>query len=169
MSVSSHSRSRLSITSREGAGLLAVALALLAVAPPGAAATGGSPYYGRWTVADDEAVFSSRGVLYKSIDIAPCGKDFCGVSVGEGGACGPTLFRFLTRHKDGETRLSGHGKWGKAVKNIEIDFYREESIPGGRMLDLNLGDGHDFTGRDGSMPKYSASYRPVGEPRCTAR
>ncbi len=161
MIVLSHYRSRLSIRSAALGLVLAVA-----VTSPATAAAPGSPYYARWTVSDEEAVFSSKGAPYKSIDIAPCGKDFCGVSVGAGGTCGPTLFRFLSKRKSGEERLRGHGRWGKLKKNVEIDLYRDEAIPGGRMLDINLGDGHDFTGRDGSMPKYSASYKPIGEARC---
>ena len=54
-----------------------------------------SPYYGRWTVEEDNPVFTARGRLYKTIDVAPCGRDFCGVSVDDSGRCGVALFRFM--------------------------------------------------------------------------
>ena len=47
--------------------------------------TGPSPYPGRWTVASsdgpDETPVSERGMIYKTFDMAPCGKDLCAVSV----------------------------------------------------------------------------------------
>ena len=68
-----------------------VAVGALALAGPAltdqAAAAGASsaksPYYGRWTVDEEKPVFTARGRLYKTIDVAPCGKDFCGVSVND--------------------------------------------------------------------------------------
>ncbi|MEO5586420.1 MAG: hypothetical protein ABIQ81_01870 [Novosphingobium sp.] len=127
-----------------------------------------SHYYGRWTVSGDKEVFSSRGKLYKTIDIAPCGRDFCGVSVAADGACGATLFRFLIRRTDDEL-LRGHGVWGKARKNITLEYYVNEEVPGGRVIDLNLGDGHDFGERSDNIPKFTANYRPVSAARCTTR
>ena len=55
-----------------------------------------SHYFGRWTVSDDKPAFSAKGKLYKTFDVAPCGKDFCGISVSDSGSCGETLFRFLS-------------------------------------------------------------------------
>jgi hypothetical protein len=128
-----------------------------------------SVYAGRWSVSDDKSVFSSRGIYYKTIDIAPCGKDFCGVSVGKNGACGPVLFRFLAKSVNSENGLNGHGRWGNQLKNVEIYAYRANDVAGGRFMNLNLGDGHDFGERSGNMPKYSAGYSPAGAAHCVAR
>jgi hypothetical protein len=133
------------------------------------AASAANLYAGRWTVADDKPVFSSRGLLYKTFDIAPCGKDYCGVSVGRNGTCGPVLFRFLAKSVAGENGLVGHGRWGQQKKNIEIYAYGDAGAPGERGLNLNLGDGHDFGERSGNMPKFSATYRPAGNASCRAR
>jgi hypothetical protein len=117
-------------------------------------------------VEEDRPVFTARGRLDKTIDVASCGRDFCGVSVDDGGKCGAMLFRFLGRHADGADMLRGHGKWGDAQKNIEI----YASIDGNdRNFGLSLGDGHDFGERSGSMPKFHASYRRLGNARCSAR
>ena len=132
----------------------------------GSPALAANVYSGRWTVADDKPVYSSRGQFYRTIDIAPCGKDYCGVSVGQNGKCGPVMFRFLARSVASGNGLTGHGRWGDQKKNIEIYAYADGKDRG---LNLNLGDGHDFGERSGNMPKYSASYRPVGNARCTAR
>ena len=88
---------------------MSIGLAALGLALPAAAAPA-RPYWGRWTVAEDSPVFSSRGREYKTIDIAPCGKDFCGVSVADNGKCGAVLFRFLMKRADGQRELRGHGK-----------------------------------------------------------
>jgi len=133
----------------------------------GAASAAPSIYAGRWTVADDKPVSSARGLFYKTIDVAPCGKDYCGVSVGKNGTCGPTLFRFLAKSVAREKGLNGHGRWGSATKNVEIFAYQETGEP--RTLVVNVGDGHNFSDRGGSMPTYSATYKPVGNVRCTAR
>jgi hypothetical protein len=127
-----------------------------------------SAYYGRWTVSGAKEVFSTRGKLYKTIDIAPCGRDFCGVSVAANGTCGTTLFRFLARRTNDEM-LRGHGVWGNARKNITLEYYVNEDEPGGRVLDLNLGDGHDFGERSDNIPKFTANYRPVSAAQCTTR
>ncbi len=126
-------------------------------------------YLGRWTASEDKAAFSRRGLDYKTLDVASCGRDFCGVSVGRAGACGPTLFRFKAKSVTRQRGLSGHGRWGNAVKNVELFAWRETQMPGGRGLSLNLGDGHDFGSRSGSMPKFSADYSPAGTARCIAR
>jgi hypothetical protein len=153
MARSFHRFARLSTTA-----LVAVTLASPALA--------GNAYGGRWTVADDKPVFSSRGQSYRTIDIAPCGKDFCGVSVGSNGSCGPVLFRFLARSVAGDDGLRGHGRWGQQKKNIEIYAYGDGDTRG---MTVNLGDGYDFGERSGNMPKFSASYRPLGNARCKAR
>ena len=69
-----------------GAVALAGAAHLAAGSPSAAsgAASGTSPYFGRWAVSEDRPVFTARGRLYKTIDVAPCGRDFCGVSVDDG-------------------------------------------------------------------------------------
>lgn len=156
MARSSHRAARLSILAALGA----------ALASPVAAS---NVYGGRWTVADDKPVFSSRGQFYRTIDIAPCGKDYCGISVGRNGACGPVLFRFFASSVASGNGLTGHGRWGEQKKNIELYAYRDKAAPGARVLNLNLGDGHDFGERSGNMPKYSATYRPLGGARCAVR
>ena len=105
----------------------------------------------------------------KTFDIVACGQDYCGVSVGPKGACGPVLFRFLAKSINGQEELRGHGRWGDARKNIEMFAYADKEAQGGRFLYLNLGDGHDFGERSGNMPKFAAGYRPVGAARCVAR
>lgn len=127
-----------------------------------------SPYFGRWTVSDGKERFSSRGQLYRTVDIAPCGRDFCGVSVSANGTCGPTLFRFLARNQRADM-LRGHGVWGAQKKNITLEVYNNDDLPGGRVIDLNLGDGYDFGERSDNIPKFTANYQPAGAARCTAR
>lgn len=139
-----------------------------AVAAQRTAADPRSPYFGRWTVSGEKERFSSRGQAYRTIDIAPCGRDFCGVSVAANGTCGPTLFRFLARNQRAEM-LRGHGVWGAQKKNVTLEAYTNEDLPGGRVIDLNLGDGYDFGERSDNIPKFTANYRPVGAARCTAR
>jgi hypothetical protein len=142
------------------------------VAASGPAAAGDrpgatSPYYGRWTVDEARPVFTARGRLYKTIDVAPCGRDFCGVSVGDAGACGPVLFRFLSRSAMLD-ELRGHGKWGEAQKNVVV-YNASDADAGTHAFELYLGDGHDFGGRSDSMPKFHANYRRLGGAKCTAR
>jgi hypothetical protein len=127
------------------------------------AAASTSPYYGRWTVDEERPVFSARGIMYKTIDVAPCGKDFCGVSVDAKGKCSATLFRFFGhRANDGEDRLQGHGKWGNAKKKIVI-------YGGGEGFELYLGDSYDLGDRSGNMPKFQGSYRKLGSAKCATR
>lgn len=151
--------------------LVAAAALLPAVAQAGtaAAAPTSSPYYGRWAVSEERPAFSARGREYKTIDIAPCSRDFCGVSVADSGACGPTLFRFLAKRASGEGELRGHGKWGAARKNVLIYTYDDDSTPGAKGLQLYLGDGYDFGERSENMPKFESFYRRTGHARCAAR
>ncbi len=132
-------------------------------------ATASSPYYGRWTVAEERPVFTPRGRPYKTIDIAPCGRDFCGVSVDDKGRCGAVLFRFLGRHANSADALRSHGKWGDTQKNIEIYEADETSPAGSFSFELYLGEGRDFGGRSDSMPKFHGTYRRLGAARCIAR
>lgn len=147
---------------------LSVGLAAALAAAPAIAAPN-SPLWGRWQVEDRGAPFSVRGREYKTIDIAPCGKDFCGVSVGDNGKCGPVLFRFLMKRAHGNEELRGKGKWGTGRKNVSIWLFKAEP---GRIRDqfqLYLGDGWDFGERSANMPKFDALYRKSGVARCTAR
>jgi hypothetical protein len=130
-----------------------------------------SQFFGRWTVSDDKPVFSQKGALYKTIDVAPCGADFCGVSVTETGTCGATLFRFLAEHANNPT-LDGHGLWGDTKLKLQIEFIdpknQQPPAKGPGML-LGLGDNNfDFEGRESSMPKFQANYKPDGEAKCKA-
>ena len=146
------------------------ALALMAISGPAQAGDrpgAASPYYGRWTVDEERPVFTARGKLYKTIDVAPCGRDFCGVSVGDDGKCGTVLFRFLARSARLED-LRGHAKWGDAQKNLVI-YNGSDPASNSYAFDLYLGDGHDFGERSGSMPKYHSNYRRLGAARCSAR
>lgn len=150
------------------------ALALLSIGLGGAAQAGPaakSPYYGRWTVNENRPAFTARGRLYKTIDIAPCGNDFCGVSVADSGACGAVLFRFLASHADGKSVLHGHARWGKTRKNVQIQTWELDPAdwPGGRELDLYIGDGYDFGERSDNMPKFHGEYKRIGAARCKAR
>jgi hypothetical protein len=137
--------------------------AALVLASPAARAED-SHYFGRWTVSDDKPAFSAKGKLYKTFDVAPCGKDFCGVSVSEKGSCGETLFRFLTVHeKDDE--LNGHGRWGTVKKKLTVGFANPQDAPS--YLFLGLGeDDMDITGREGSIPTFEANYKRVGNSVC---
>src|SRR5690349_17617859 len=81
----------------------------------GNAAYAATDLYGRWTVSDDKPAYSAKGMLYKTIDVVPCGDGFCGVSVADDNACGQVLFRVLTPYTADE-ELVGQGKWGKDKK-----------------------------------------------------
>ncbi len=155
-----HLRSRLSICALSS--LAALTVAAHSSATPKAA----NPYYGRWTVSEDRPIFTARGRLYKTLDVAACGRGFCGISVDDKGICGATLFRFA-RHP--EVDLLGHGKWGDAVKNIQISWDEGDPDHAATTMELSLGDGHDFGGRSGNMPKFRGEYRRVSEARCLAR
>jgi hypothetical protein len=145
--------------------MLAAAAGMAAVGGTGVLAKRQNVYVGRWTVYDDRPIFSSRGMPYKTVDILACGNDYCGVSVGKNGACGPTLFRFEMKPVESEKGLSGRGRWGNQMKNIEIYADQEKA---GRLMDLYLGDGHSFDKRSGSMATYTAFYRPRGAAHCVA-
>ncbi|MET3896905.1 hypothetical protein ABIB57_000829 [Devosia sp. UYZn731] len=123
-------------------------------------------YYGRWTVSDEKPVYSSKGILYKTIDVAPCGKDFCGVSVADDHACGEVLFRFLTTHADDE-ELVGKARWGKVKKKLQLGFGTVENDPPYMYLGLGSDD-MDLSGREGSIPTFQADYKRDGDAACTA-
>lgn len=150
------------------AAALSIGLAALGLALPADAAAPASPYWGRWTVAEAKPTFTARGREYKSFDVAPCGNDFCGVSVNDRGQCGAVLFRFLMKRATEDNDLRGHGKWGTGRKNVVIWLYSEEEN-GPKQMELYLGDGYDFGERSGSMPKYHSTYKRTGQARCTAR
>ncbi|HEY4995589.1 MAG TPA: hypothetical protein VII21_04775 [Aestuariivirga sp.] len=123
-----------------------------------------SIYFGRWTNGEDKPVYSSRGILYKTIDIAPCGADFCGVSVDDKMGCGPILFRFLMIHANTDY-LTGHGRWGNDKLKVILT---PAGDPGPKQeLLIGLGDqSFDFEGREGSMPKFRAQYKNIGDAKC---
>lgn len=127
-----------------------------------------SPYFGRWTVADPAKKFSARGKPYKTIDIAPCGKDFCGISVSDKGTCCAVLFRFLSQHSR-DPFLRGHAPWGMATKNLQIEVWNPPETPGDHEMELYVGNSYDFGGRSDSMPKFDAVYKRTGEAACKAR
>lgn len=124
-------------------------------------------YFGRWTVSDDKPAYSAKGKLYKTIDFAPCGNDFCGVSVDDENHCGPTLFRFLTIHAH-NNELVGHGRWGDVKKKIMINYITVDGDKPYVMLGLGEDD-LDLTGREGSLPAFEANYKQIGEATCKAK
>jgi hypothetical protein len=132
-----------------------------------AAAAGNVSYFGRWTVSDDKPAFSAKGKLYKTVDIAACGKDFCGVSVDEKNHCGATLFRFLTIHAKNE-QLIGHGIWGAAKKRLQIGYATPDDAKPYMYLGLGADD-MDLTGREGSVPTFEANYKNIGRATCTTK
>ncbi len=148
------------------AAALSIVLTGLGLAAAAQAAAPASPYWGRWTVDDAEPVFTARGREYQTIDIAPCGRDFCGVSVAANGKCGPTLFRFLMKRAGGQEALRGKGKWGRDRKNVQIWLYNPAEPTEPKIMELFLGDGHNFGERSGSMPRFHANYKPAGASKC---
>ena len=125
-----------------------------------------SVYFGRWTVDDPTDKFSANGKLYRVLDIARCGADFCGVSV-DGGVCGETLFRFLAAHANTE-ELTGHGKWGAASKKVVLDrtYGANEAAPA--TFALYVGEPTFNVSSRSAMPLFVANYHRIGEPACTA-
>ena len=117
-------------------------------------------------MSDDKPAYSSKGIVYKTIDIAPCGNDFCGISVADDNSCGKTLFRFFTTHAADE-ELTGHGKWGDAKKKLQLGYAKPESqLP---YMYVAVGsDDMDITGREGSIPTFQANYKTTGSASCTA-
>ena len=127
-----------------------------------------SHFFGRWTVSDDKPVYSSKGKIYKTFDVAPCGKDFCGVAVKDDNSCGQTLFRFLTIHA-GNDELTGHGMWGAQKKKLQVGYVLP-SDGAKPYVYLGLGsDDMDFSGREGSTPTFQANYKNMGEAKCMAK
>ncbi len=124
-------------------------------------------YYGRWTVSDEKPAFSAKGKFYKTIDMAPCGNDFCGVAVDDNDRCGPTLFRFFTTHAKDE-ELTGHGIWGSTKKKLVIGYVTPSDAKPYVYLGLGADD-MDLAGRDGSTPIFDASYKTTGKALCTAK
>jgi len=119
-------------------------------------------HFGRWTVDDPTDKFSANGKLYRVVDIAPCGKDFCGVSV-DNGTCGATLFRFLSTHGKDDT-LEGHGKWGAEMKKLFV--YVGGDAP---TMNVSMGDPrYDPESRSGSVPTFTADYHRIGDAQCKA-
>jgi hypothetical protein len=161
MSILSHFQPRLSI----GLALAVCAVSVSNNTIAEAAAAKTNLYFGRWTVDEDRPVFTARGRQYKTIDVASCGKDFCGVSVADNGKCGPMLFRFLGK-RVAQDRLQGNGKWGDIKKNIVIFSYDNPETPAADGFELYLGEGYNFGDRSENIPKYHANYRPVGRAKC---
>lgn len=151
--------------------VLSIAAIAAMVGPVAASANAASTpsYAGRWTVADNKPQFSTKGRFYKTLDVAPCGSDVCGVSVNDSGICGPVLFRFRSASLAREEQARGHGRWGTAKKKLLFSSWSDSDVPGGRRMIIYLGDGYNFGERSGNMPKYSAQYRPTGRASCRAR
>lgn len=150
-----------------GAGIFAAAMLGL---PATAQAPASSSWYGRWIISEDRPAFTSRGRAYKTIDIAPCGKDFCGVSVADDGKCGTVLFRFFGYRAKEDSYLQGHGKWGSVRKNVVIYSYDvSEGGPAKWEIELYLGEGYDFGGRSENMPKFHGVYRRDAAAQCLSR
>jgi hypothetical protein len=146
--------------------IAAAALGLALSLGANAALANTEHFYGRWTVSDDKPAYSAKGKLYKSIDMAPCGNDFCGVSVSDNNQCGPTLFRFFTTHAKDED-LSGHGLWGTAKKKLIMGFATPQDAKAYMYLGLGADD-MDLGGREGSTPTFEANYNKIDEATCIA-
>ena len=144
-----------------------LSLVLVGLGGIGTAQAGESHYFGRWTVSDDKPVYSSKGKLYKTFDVAPCGNDFCGIGVSDSGKCGDTLFRFLTVHANND-EITGHGRWGNEKKKLTIGFAKPDNAPS--YLYLGLGnDDMDLSGREGSIPSFEANYKHTGNAVCLGK
>lgn len=147
-----------------GARIGALALAIAALAGQNTASAGETKWnhFGRWTVDDPTDKFSTNGKMYRIVDIAPCGKDFCGVSV-EGQSCGPTLFRFFSTHGKDDT-LEGHGKWG--AEQLKLFVYAGGDKP---TMNISMGGAKfDPESRSGSIPTFTADYHRIGDAMCKA-
>ena len=122
---------------------------------------------GRWTTID-KAAFSENGMFYKTIDIIACEAGICGVSVGDGGECGSTLFSLDAAQGAGK-RFTGTGRWGKLARELQIDVTQPD--PGGAagfVLSLE-GTERKFESRLASMPEYIAVYASAGNASCQAQ
>jgi hypothetical protein len=152
--------------------LVPVAAAVLAAAAPVAMPQGfvlpANPY-GRWTVSEKHPVFTARGRLYKTIDVAPCGRGFCAVSVGDDGKCGVLLARFPKLTEQWLDGAYTRGKWGNGKQDIYLYDNSDSEKPNYRSIGVSLGDGVDFGSRSGNMPKFDATYRRLGNARCVVR
>jgi hypothetical protein len=151
--------------------LAPVAVALLGAAPPVGSRDfvyPGNPY-GRWAVNEKRPVFTARGRLYKTIDVSPCGRGFCAVSVSDDGKCGVLLARFPKVTRDWLDGVYGRGKWGAGQQDIVIYDNSDAQRPNYRSIGVSLGDGIDFGSRGGNMPKFEATYDRLGNARCLVR
>ena len=146
---------------------LLAAFVLASLGGSAAARAADSHYFGRWTVSDDKPAYSAKGKFYKTFDVAPCGADFCGISVDDKQSCGDTLFRFFTVHANND-EIVGHGRWGAEKKKLIIDYTKPQTGPTGLYLGLGADD-MDFTGREGSIPTFDANYKRVGDAQCRAK
>jgi hypothetical protein len=95
--------------------------------------------------------------------------------VDDNNKCGARLFRFPATDMKAEV-LMGQTRWGDMTKSIQIDWNGDvryddgASGPGDpHVLEIFLGDGHDFGGRSDNIPKFHAPYRRLGAARCVAR
>jgi hypothetical protein len=147
--------------------IAAVALGLALTCGANLASADTSFYYGRWTVKDDKPAYSAKGKLYKTFDMAVCGKDFCAVSVDDSKHCGPTLFRFFTNHTKDE-EITGHGLWGAEKKKLIVGYATPQDEPAYVYLGLGESD-MDLGGREGSMPTFEANYKMIGKASCLAK
>lgn len=107
---------------------------------------------------------SAKGKLYKTFDVAPCGKDFCGISVSDKGSCGETLFWFLTIHENND-EITGLGRWGDVKKKLTVGIAKPDGLPSYMLLGLG-NDDLDITGREGSTPSFYANYKRQGDAVC---
>jgi len=146
--------------------ILALGVALAAISATNVAHAGDSPYFGRWTESEDNPKFTAKGRLYKTFDVAPCGADFCGVSVSDNGQCGPTLFRFLMAHSDGTTLLNGHGAWGNVKKALQIETFDNDDATAKNLNVYLANDAGDFDSREGSDLIYNGQYKRTGDAKC---
>ena len=63
--------------------------------------------------------------------------------------------------------LTGQGKWGSSKLKVILTPVGDVSAP--EELVMGLGDKtFDLEGRQGSMPKFRAQYKKIGEAKCSA-
>jgi hypothetical protein len=120
-----------------------------------------SPYFGHWTMSSQlggsPEPLSRKGSLYKNIDIAPCGRDICGVSVNDNGECGPLLFRFLATHAY-KRLFKLHSLWGTHNEKAYLGYHGGNETKNNSPIEITLDIGKDAdpNGREGGMPMFSS-------------
>ncbi len=126
-------------------------------------------FLGRWTVDDVTRKFTERGNIYDTLDVVPCGKDVCGVSISKNGKCDGQLFRITPDASPDYPGLQGKGKWGNGEDVLSI--FQTSAADGkanGRAMTISIGQRGNPMSRVASMPLFRARYTAAGEAKCSA-